>query len=80
MDVEIRRAAVLAAAMNEDKSFIPDILNLLNDSDPSVWRAVPAALRLLTGKEFSLPATATSSEREQARVQWEEWWRKSSIK
>lgn len=79
-DVEIRRAAILAAAMNEDKSFIPDILGLLNDPAPAVWRAVPVALRLLSGKEFSLSPTASSAEREQARAQWEERLRKSSIK
>jgi hypothetical protein len=79
-NIEIRRAAVLAAAMNEDKSFIPDILNLLNDPSPSVWRAVPAALRALGGREFNLPATATPVEREQARVQWEDWWQKNNKK
>ena len=79
-DVEIRRAAVLAAAMNEDKSVIPDILGLLSDPSPSVWRAVPVALRLLSGKELNLPSNATAAEREKARIQWEEWWRKSSIK
>ncbi len=79
-DVEIRRAAILAAAMNEDKSFIPDILSLLNDPSPSVWRAAPVALQLLTGKGPDIPANASSTEREQAKVRWEEWWRQTKAK
>ena len=79
-DAEIRRAAILAAAMSEDKAFIPDILSLLNDPSPTVWHAVPVALKLLSGQDFGPKANATPAEREQARTRWDEWWRKSNTK
>ena len=73
-DAEIRRGAILAAAMNEDKSFIPDILALLNDPVPSVWHAAPVAFHLLTGKELEISQTSSATQREQARKKWEAWW------
>ena len=79
--MEIRRAAILAAAMNEDKSFIPDILGLLNDPSPTVCGpAAPVALQILAGKGPDIPANASTPEREQARVRWEEWWRQNKAK
>jgi hypothetical protein len=77
---EIRRAAILAAAMNDDKTFIPDILNLLKDPSATVWHAVPVALRSLTGKEFELATNSSPTEREQAKGRWEAWWRMKNTK
>jgi hypothetical protein len=79
-DPEIRRAAILAAAMSEDKSFVPDILTLLSDPSPTVWHAVPVALKLLSGQDFGPKVNASPAEREQARTRWDEWWRKSNTK
>jgi hypothetical protein len=77
---EIRRAAILAAAMNEDKSFVPDILALLNDPAPSVWHAAPVAFRRLTGKDLEIVTTSTPMQREQARKKWEAWWNQNGQK
>ena len=74
-DPEIRRAAILAAAMSEDKSFVPDILACLSDPSPTVWHAVPVALKLLSGQDFGPKVNASPMEREQARTRWDEWWR-----
>jgi len=62
---EIRRAAALACAMKEDKSHVPDLIALLEDQEPSVTRAVRAALRELTGQDLGPGARA-----------WKEWWAK----
>ena len=53
--------------MNEDKSFIPDILALLNDPSPSVWHAAPIAFSALTGKDLEIVTTSSAPQREQAR-------------
>ncbi len=79
-DAEIRRAAILAAALNDDKSFIPDILALLNDPTPSVWHAAPIAFKRLTGRDLEIVTTSTAPEREQARKKWEAWWRQNGQK
>ena len=79
-DPEIRRAAILAAAMSEDKSFVPDIVSLLSDPSPTVWHAVPVALKMLSGQDFGPKVNASPAEREQARTRWDEWWRKSNTK
>jgi hypothetical protein len=66
--------------MSEDKSFVPDILTLMSDPSPTVWRAVPVALKLLSGQDFGPKVNASPAEREQARTRWDEWWRKSNTK
>lgn len=73
-DAEIRRAAALACAMKEDKTRIPDLINLLQDPEPSVLRAAHAALKSLSGKDFGPGADANQEERRKAYVAWKEWW------
>src|SRR5262249_7445944 len=65
-DPEIRRAAVLACAMKDEKSFVPDLIELLDDPEPSVSRAAMAALRALTNQHLS------------DADQWRKWWSSQS--
>jgi hypothetical protein len=73
---EIRRAAALACAMKADKKFIPDLINLLEDQQPTVARAAHAALKDLTGQDFGPAANAPPAARSRAVVAWKEWWEK----
>jgi hypothetical protein len=79
-DPEIRRAAILAAAMNEDKSFVPEIVNLLADPSPVVWHAAPVAFRLLTGKDMGIDTAASQKQREEGAKKWQSWWSRNNKK
>jgi hypothetical protein len=72
---EIRRAAVLACAMKEDKDFVRDLIHLLEDPQRLVSSAAHAALKELTGKDFGPAADASPTERAGAAAKWKEWWR-----
>ena len=75
-DLEIRRAAALACAMKEQKTFIPKLLPLLEDPEASVVRAAHAALRTLTGRDFGPADAASRAERDKAVTAWKFWWTK----
>jgi hypothetical protein len=77
-DPEIRRAAALACAMKEEAAFVPDLIALLEDPQPTVGRAAHAALKSLTGQKFGPPARANAAERAAAVAQWKAWWDKQS--
>lgn len=79
-DPEVRRAAALAAAMNDDKTFIPDLVPLVTDPVSSVARAIPVALEKLTGQNLGPQADASPADRAAARVRWQEWWDKNGKK
>jgi hypothetical protein len=73
---EVRRAAILACAMKEDKSHIPDLIEKLNDRDPVVNRAARASLKSLTGKDFGPEADASAADVAKAVAAWKEWYEK----
>jgi uncharacterized protein (TIGR03067 family) len=72
-DPEIRRAASLACAMIEDKSFLPDLIGLLRDPEPAVVPAAHASLKALTGQDFGPGPDATPPEQVRAANRWQEW-------
>jgi hypothetical protein len=70
---EVRRAAALGVAMRDSKSHLPRMIDMLDDPDPAVVRAVVAALRSLSGKDFGPQLNATQEEREEAVAKWKDW-------
>jgi hypothetical protein len=77
-DPELRRAAVLAAAMKDDKSHVPDLINRIEkDDDESVVRAARAGLKSLSGgQDFGPAPGATKADRDAAAKAWRDWWAK----
>jgi hypothetical protein len=73
---EVRRAATLACAMKEDKTFVPDLIARLDDAQRTVSLAAHAALKALTQKDFGPATDATPRERAGAMVRWKEWWKR----
>jgi hypothetical protein len=73
---EVRRAAAIACYMKDDKSHIPDLIVLLEDSEPSVARAAYAALKGLSGQDFGPARDASAVERARAVNNWKAWWKK----
>jgi hypothetical protein len=73
-DSELRRAAVLAMAMKDEKAHIPDLVNSLLDEDDLVVRAARAGLKSLSGGEdFGPAANATAGEKILAVESWKKW-------
>jgi hypothetical protein len=72
-EAEIRRAAALACAMKDEKSLIPQLIELLQDKDPAVMRATHTALKNLTSEDFG-PAEANPAELKRAVEAWKAWW------
>ena len=74
-DPELRRAAVLAMAMKDDKAFIPDMITALLDDEEVVVRAARAGLKSLTGQDFGPPPGADLRSRSVAAQNWLKWFR-----
>jgi hypothetical protein len=73
-DSELRRAAVLAMAMKDDKAHIPDLVAAILDEEDLVVRAARAGLKSLTGGEdFGPAANATTGEKFLATESWKKW-------
>jgi HEAT repeat protein len=51
-DAEIRRAAAVACALKAKDDLVPDLLDLLEDSESAVVQAAQTALQRLTGREI----------------------------
>jgi HEAT repeat protein len=79
-DVELRRAAVLAMAMKDDKAHIPDLIAALVDEEETVSRAAKAGLKSLTGQDFGPAVNATAGEKKLAATAWKEWLSKQKKK
>ncbi len=75
-DAELRRAAVLAMAMKDDKAHIADLVVALNDDEEMVIRAARAGLKSLAGEDFGPAPGATAAERAAAIRAWGEWIKK----
>jgi hypothetical protein len=73
-DPELRRAAVLAMAMKDDKAHIPDLIAAILDEEDMVVRAARAGLKSLTnGEDFGPAANAPAGEKLLAERAWKAW-------
>jgi hypothetical protein len=79
-NAEIRRAAALACAMNEEKVHVPRLIEMLEDADQSVRRAAYASLKSLTGQDFGPSKNASAEEILVAQKAWQTWWKKQNDK
>jgi HEAT repeat protein len=79
-DAEMRRGAVLAAAMKDDKAHVPDLIDRLTDEEEVVVRAARAGLKSLTSQDFGPKNGATKAECKAAAAAWRAWWAKHPSK
>jgi HEAT repeats/Prenyltransferase and squalene oxidase repeat len=77
-NLEVRRAAALACASKKDQTFVPDLIHLLGDPEPRVWRAARAALKSLTSEDLGPADSASIQARYEAVMRWRDWWAKKS--
>ena len=71
---EIRKAAAAACALKNDKQFIPDLIDKLNDAESTVALSVQSSLVTLSGKDFGPKAEAAPAEKAEAIAAWKSWW------
>jgi hypothetical protein len=79
-DPEVRRAAALAVAMKEDKSFTYKLIEMLDDREATVGHAAHAALKSLTNEDFGPAKDASRAEHAKAVLAWKTWWAKQAEK
>ena len=72
-DSKLRRAAVLAMAMKDDKTHLPDLVAALLDDEEVVIRAAKAGLKSVTGQDFGPAINATAGEKKLAVASWNDW-------
>ena len=53
---------------------MPDLIDRLEDENPTVRAAVVAALRRLTNRVYDVAATDRPADRAAAATRWREWW------
>ncbi|HEV3436777.1 MAG TPA: HEAT repeat domain-containing protein [Gemmata sp.] len=75
-EAELRRAAVLAMAMKDDKAYIPDLIGAILDNEEIVVRAAKAGLKSLSGQDFGPAVNASISDKKLAANAWLDWLRK----
>lgn len=73
-EVELRRAAVLACAMKDDKAHVPDLIDRLTDDEETVVRAARAGLKSLTAQDFGPAPGADTEARLISAAAWRTWW------
>jgi hypothetical protein len=75
-NAEIRRAAAIGASVHEEaRSFVPDLINALDDPAEIVWRGAGLALRTISKKDFGPRKNDSEAERRKAKSEWEAWWK-----
>ena len=75
--VELRRAAVLACAMKDDRTHVPDLIERLTDEEDLVARAARAGLKSLSGgQDFGPDPGSTPLDIAIAVEDWKAWWAK----
>jgi hypothetical protein len=72
-NAELRRAAVQAMSMKDDKKHIPDLIEALLDEEEMVVRTAKAGLKSFTQQDFGPKDGASISERKAAVAAWREW-------
>jgi hypothetical protein len=75
-DPEMRIAAARACAGKDELCHVPDLIAMLDDSQPRVARAARTALKYLAnGKDFGPSLEATPAQRAKAIEEWMKWWK-----
>lgn len=78
--LEIRIAAIRAAAVKGSKSLIPRLIPLVRDTRGGVADAAHQALKQLSGEDFGPKPGAARDERVEAARRWLAWWNKQESK
>ena len=73
-DPSARTRALRQAVASNDRSKIPDIIEMLDSPDPAHRLLAIGALERMTDQTFDYDYAAPEYERDQAIRRWIEWW------
>ena len=74
-DPELHRAAALACIRKADADMVPELIELLLDSEAELADGAHAALKRISGEDFGPAADAVQEDRINAMTKWHEWQR-----
>lgn len=77
-DLFVRLAAARVLGDLGNTSAVPELIDALEDSEPSVRETALLSLRRLTHREFGFDPSAREAERERRIREWRKWWERSS--
>lgn len=69
-----RMAALREVSRTSDPRYLPDLIEMLDDEDPSIRLLAGAALEQMTGRDTGYLAHASPSERRAQVAAWRRWW------
>jgi len=71
--------AIAEVVRTDDRTYVPDLIDLLESEDEAVRFTAAAALHRLTGQDFGTQFTRTDEERAIRVAQWHQWWRAQGL-
>ncbi len=74
VDSVVRRGAADELGRRGGWAPVPDLIERLDDDDPSVRAAVVAALRRLTNRVYDVAGSDRPADLTAAAARWREWW------
>lgn len=74
VDPQERTAALLDAARSGDASATPELVIMLDSSDPAERMLADETLRRLTGEDFGYRHYDPEPQRREAAKAWRQWW------
>ena len=77
-DPSARTRALRSAVERNDRSAIPDMIEMLDSPDPAHRLLAIGALQRMTGQTLDYDYAATEHQREQAIRRWLQWWKQSN--
>jgi len=74
-----RLTAISTVERTGDRSFVPALIELLDDDDETVRMAAGSTLKTLTGHDTGYRAFASPEERQSHVARWRAWWRAPTV-
>jgi hypothetical protein len=75
-DLFVRMCAARVLADLGTLQAVPQLIDALEDSEPTVRESAWNALRTLTGKDFKFDPQGNEADRQKKVKSWREWWKK----
>jgi hypothetical protein len=79
-DMELRRAGIAVCRQRKLKSLTPELIEMLDDTDPSIAKEAHQVLQKFAAKDLGPKPNADRDARVQAMQAWRSWWEKESQK
>ncbi|CAN5474148.1 hypothetical protein BH10PLA2_BH10PLA2_19250 [soil metagenome] len=79
-DTELRRAGIAVCRQRKLKSLTPELIEMLDDTDPTIAKEVHQVLQKFAAKDLGPKPNADREARIQAMQAWRNWWEQQTQK